>query len=44
MATLSGAENSDVIPALKGFEWSGDISSMLGNLGGNTELSVSSHM
>ena len=40
-ANLSGAENSNVYSALKGFEWSGDE---FGNLGGNTELSVSSHV
>ena len=41
VANLSGAENSNVCSALKGFEWSGDE---FGNLGGNTELSVSSHV
>lgn len=41
VANLSGAENSNVCPALKGFEWSGG---MPDNLGGNTELSVSSHV
>ncbi|MBS4925534.1 MAG: hypothetical protein ACLTCP_00425 [Ruminococcus bicirculans (ex Wegman et al. 2014)] len=41
VANLSGAENSNVYSALKGFEWSGDE---FGNLGGNTELSVSSHV
>jgi len=41
VANLSVAENSNVCSALKGFEWSGDE---FGNLGGNTELSVSSHV
>lgn len=41
VANLSGAENSNVCSALKGFEWSDDE---FGNLGGNTELSVSSHV